>query len=741
MKESRIIKKVFTEVFLLALFIIFLFAGIASALSYNWNWMSLGEGEGQAEANFSWSVSTAGDVNGDGYSDVIVGARHYDNGESNEGRAFVYHGSVSGLSNTPNWTGESNQTDADFGFSVSTAGDVNGDGYSDIIVGAYDYNGRGKVFVYHGSALGLSISPDWTAEGEPGDLLGNSVGTAGDVNGDGYSDVIIGAYWSGKAFVYHGSPSGLSTTADWVAQCDQANSSFGASVGTAGDVNGDGYSDVIIGADNYGSGTWKEGKVFVYYGSPSGLSAVPDWTVIGDQLNASFGYSVGTAGDVNGDGYSDVIVGAYTYSNVEFQEGKAFVYYGSSSGLSITADWMAESNHGGDYFGYSVSNAGDVNGDGYSDIIIGALYGEGRSFVYNGSASGLGTTPYWTANRSYSWFGFSVSTAGDVNDDNYSDVIVGAPDFFHYEGYVGAAFVYHGSADPHIGYSQSSFNFTAPQGNRNPPAQTLNITNTGGGTLNWSVSDDAAWLDLYPTSGTDNGTVTLLVHVAGLTPGTYNATITITAQGATNSPVGIPVTLTVSPTLTLLSPNGGGVIPSGLTYTIIWGAPPEAVKFTLTYSKDNGTTWVLIASNVTETSYNWQVPALLNNKKQCLVKVKAFNSQGAMIGKDKSDSVFTIEVVKLTSPDGGETLTSGTTHTITWTTNNTKNPVASVKLVYTTNGGSTWTLIDTPSGNPGSYDWTVPNVSSTNCKVKVVLKDVSGTAVGKDASDGIFEIQ
>jgi hypothetical protein len=297
-------------------------------------------------------------------------------------------------------------------------------------------------------------------------------------------------------------------------------------------------------------------------------------------------------------------------------------------------------------------------------------------------------------------------------------------------------------APPTIGFSPTSFSFTATQGGSNPANQILNIWNAGDGTLNWSVNDDATWLSLSPMSGTNSGTVTLSVNITGLTTGTYNATITITAPGATNSPINIPVTLTINPpTLTLLSPNGSEIIPSGSTYAIQWSAPPEAVKFTLTYSKDNGTTWNLIANNVIGTSYDWQVPALLNNKKQCLVKVKAFNSEGVMIGKDKSDSVFTIEVVKLTSPDGGEVLTSGTPHTITWTNNATKNPVASVKLVYTTNGGTTWILIDTPTGNPGSYEWTVPDVTSSSCKVKVVLKDTTGTAVGKDASDGFFTIQ
>src|SRR5262249_1666350 len=128
----------------------------------------------------------------------IVGANAYSNGQNGEGRAFVYHGSASGLAASPAWTAESDQAAAAFGYSVSTAGDVNGDGYSDVIVGAFLFdNGQvdeGRAYVYHGSASGLASSPAWTAEGDQSSaLFGWPVSTAGDVNGDGYSDVIVGA--------------------------------------------------------------------------------------------------------------------------------------------------------------------------------------------------------------------------------------------------------------------------------------------------------------------------------------------------------------------------------------------------------------------------------------------------------------------------------------------------------------------------------------------------------------------
>ncbi|MFH1017237.1 MAG: integrin alpha, partial [Pseudomonadota bacterium] len=137
---------------------------------------------------------------------------------------------------------------------------------------------------------------------------------------------------------------GLATVPGWTAESDQASALFGYTVATAGDVNGDGYADVIVGAVNYDNGQTDEGRAYVYHGSASGLSATANWTAESDQGSAYFGYSAGTAGDVNGDGYADVIVGAYGYDNGQDNEGRAWVYHGSASGLSAAANWTAESD-------------------------------------------------------------------------------------------------------------------------------------------------------------------------------------------------------------------------------------------------------------------------------------------------------------------------------------------------------------------------------------------------------------
>ena len=432
----------------------FVYHGSATGISANPN--SILDDANQVNVGFGCSVASAGDINGDGYSDVIIGAYAYTDGANNsEGRAFVYHGSATGLSASPNSTpDDADQASARFGYAVAGAGDVNGDGYSDVIIGAYTYNdgannAEGRAFVYHGSATGLSATPNSTPDdgNSPGAGFGISVATAGDINGDGYSDVIIGADQcdngdgtDGTAFIYHGSAAGLSVSPNSSRHDAQANAWFGNSVACAGDINADGYSDVIVGAYYYKVGAnVGEGQVFVYHGSAAGISADPAQILNdGNQANASFGVCVASAGDINGDGYSDVIVGANQYDDgANANEGRAFVYHGSAAGLSATPNSSPDdANQASASFGLSVASAGDVNADGYSDVIIGAhLYddgatnNEGRAFVYHGSATGLSTTPNSTpddAGQADAWFGYSVSTAGDVNGDGYSDVIIGA---------------------------------------------------------------------------------------------------------------------------------------------------------------------------------------------------------------------------------------------------------------------------------------------------------------------------
>ena len=416
----------------------------------------------QESAYLGYSVGAAGDVNCDGYDDVIVGATKYDNGVNSEGAAFVFYGSDAGLSDEPDWVFGSGQQGSNFGAAVGTAGDVNGDGCDDVIVGAPDYGqpAMGRAYVFTGSLSGLITTTYWVVEGDQkGAEFGCSVGTAGDVNGDGYDDVIVGAKGysntldnEGAAFVFLGSASGLLTTTHWMTASGQRYALFGYSVGTAGDVNGDGYSDVIVGAPQYNDDHTDEGRAFVYHGSGTGLSATPDWTADGNQAEAEFGTSVGMAGLTNGDVYTDVIVGAPKYDNGETDEGAAFVFRGSSAGLSAAYSWMVDSDQGESEFGASVGTAGDVNNDGYDDVIVGAyLYdgdksAEGAAYIFHGSIAGLFPFSLWRAegDKADTQFGYSVGTAGDVYSNGYSAVVVGAPKYKHETIIYGRAFGYYG---------------------------------------------------------------------------------------------------------------------------------------------------------------------------------------------------------------------------------------------------------------------------------------------------------
>ena len=462
---------------------------------------------GQDNAQLGWSVSAAGDVNADGYSDVLMGAPFYDNGQADEGRAYLYSGSVGGLGVTASWTEEIDQAGAQFGYSVSTAGDVNGDSYSDVVIGANLYdNGEtneGGVFGYYGSStlVPLPLTANWIAESnQAGAALGTSVASAGDVNGDGYSDVISGAIGysngeagEGAAFIHNGSAAGLNASVDRLVESNQAGATFGRSVAGGGDVTGDGYGDVIIGADGYSNGQAGEGRVFLFKGSSTGVGAVASWTAESDQAAARFGYSVAMAGDVNGDGYSEVIIGADQFDNGSTNEGRVYVYHGQPiTGLPSAPNWTAESNTNSARMGASVSKAGDVNGDGYGDVIIGAPgWGNGRVLAYYGSSAGLPVTAssIIVGLSSSENFGSSVSISGSQSGDGYSDVVVGAPGW---EGLFatdrGRAYLFYGNGGFSNGKRTRQY-----QPNLTTPVQSGN--GTFAGTCEWGIGQYArSWM-------------------------------------------------------------------------------------------------------------------------------------------------------------------------------------------------------------------------------------------------------
>ncbi len=336
--------------------------------------------------NMGHALSGAGDVNGDGYGDVIIAVSYYPQPYANVGRAWVYHGSSSGLSSTANRTLMGGAVGHYFGFSVSGAGDVNGDGYDDVIIGASGYdsgslNAVGRVVIHHGSASGVSSSANLTLTGSAAvDRLGCSVSGAGDVNGDGYDDVIIGAYghaiFIGRAYVHHGSASGLGI-APSLTLTGGTEATLGNSVSGAGDVNGDGYDDVIIGANGYAHLTNRfTGAVYIHHGSPTGVSSTSSSMLVGNDGGVFFGSSVSDAGDVNGDGYDDVIIGANGYDvGTAANAGAVFIHHGyadeDGDGVYLGGDssTMQDCDDDDATVGTASIRYVDADGDGFGSTV------------------------------------------------------------------------------------------------------------------------------------------------------------------------------------------------------------------------------------------------------------------------------------------------------------------------------------------------------------------------------------
>jgi len=406
-----------------------------------------------------YSASTAGDVDGDGLSDIIVGAPRADGaGGVNQGLALVFLGADAGLPPAPAWTEENDIQNSGLGRTVSTAGDVNGDGYDDV---ALFVDNLDLVVVYHGSPAGPSATPDTELYGvENNEQFGGALSTAGDINGDGYDDLLVGAPGydgsaeaQGRVLLFLGSASGLSTVAAWADSGGMFSTGLGTSVAAAGDVNADGYDDIVVGAPSWdagGASNLSNGKAHCYAGNAGGSPTLL-WSYEGGS-GEYLGDHVAGAGDVNGDGYADILVGGRGHNGFR---GRVNLHYGSAAGPDTSVSWWEAGPDPSDSMS-PCATAGDVNGDGIADFMIGipstaSIPGETR--LYLGAKTGPSHTPVWTGADTD---GFCVGTAGDVNGDGLSDILIGAPyTDFEDSTDTGRVHVYYGRAEDLPGFYPS----------------------------------------------------------------------------------------------------------------------------------------------------------------------------------------------------------------------------------------------------------------------------------------------
>jgi hypothetical protein len=545
--------------------------------------------QGDAASDYAgWSVASAGDVNGDGFDDLIVGATHGDDGGYGAGEAYVIFGKAGGFG-TVDGTGRAVidlttlavadgfiiQGDAAgdrAGISVGSAGDVNGDGFDDLIVGAnagddggYD---AGEAYIVFGKAEScgtvdgsgravidlttLAPADGFIVQGDAeADNTGLSAASAGDVNGDGFDDVIVGST-TNEAYVIFGRAGGFGTVdgtgravidlttlavADgFIIQGDDPNDDAGFSVASAGDVNGDGLDDLIVGAPGGDDGGDYAGEAYVVFGKAGGFAtlestgrAVIDLTMLapadgfiiqGDKIGDEAGHSVASAGDVNGDGFDDLIVGAPFIDYAGSYAGKAYVVFGKAEGfgtvdatgravvdltlLDVANGFVIQGDTAGDQAGVRVASAGDVNGDGFDDVIVGAFLGDdggkdaGEAYVIFGGDflgnvvfagdSGDNTFTGTAAPETFIGAQGSDTLIGNGGADAFRGgegddrIVVSSLDFFLVDGDSGDDTLALDGAGLHL-------DLTTLANNRIQGIERIDITGTGANTLTLSVLD------------------------------------------------------------------------------------------------------------------------------------------------------------------------------------------------------------------------------------------------------------
>lgn len=535
-----------------------------------------------------------GDINGDGIEDLIIGGNY-------AYKASIYLGDTGELSNINDGYVNPLMNIND----IDCSGDLNGDGFDDCISGCYTCSTVSGVSVEDGIAVtfngyeeGLTEATTWDfLSDNDGAQLGKSVAIIGDVNGDGYDDAAIGvpnydlgAIDEGVVYIFLGSSTGLNFFPDYTIEADQAYAHFGSDVKGAGDVNGDGYDDILIGAPDYDVSCTDDGVAMLFLGDPYEITYYPNWVHIGSGCGDKAGYSVAGAGDINNDGYDDILIGAPFANDTYSSSGSVYMYLGGPEGPSYTPDWQASGESTGDNLGYHVSGAGDYNGDGYNDVLAGSYtynYGsdpQGLIFLYTGNPFGLSNEHYKRIYKGTAYTNFAkyFTGGGDFNGDGYDDFAVGEEGYSGVDENDGRLYLFLGKPTECGVVSGAS----------------VSAITSSGASVSWLETDTAtAYYFQWKKTGTSIWNSEVLYSnmktFSGLSECTgYTYRIQkICTSGAADFTPDMTFTTNCLPLCTSAPTGLSATVTSSSSASLSWAATPGAVKYKVYYRPAGGGAW------------------------------------------------------------------------------------------------------------------------------------------------------